>query len=336
MKFLNFITDRIKGFFSGEGMPSPDEGDISSFENREKVIAFSIALVIALNLWFIVNLSRDFNVSVEVPIVLSNLPQDVTVSSEVPATAAVNLTGEGWNLISVYTNPPRVFVNAESGEVNLSEQIRNQVGAFSNLNIIQVRPYILEIRTERRISKKVPVISRVELNVGGRYGLLRDPVVSPDSVTISGAESILAEIDYWETENVELANITRSIVNNISLRQPDAAISVEPLSVTLDVEVAEFTEAELRVPIRTRNLPSGRAVTYNPSSIMVRYDVPINQFSEVHGLRLFNAYVDYTLITDDDSGRVTPEVEILESDFNIRLRSFQPPRVSYFRIIPDE
>ena len=335
MKFLNFLSDRIKGFFSGEGIQSPDEGDESSFENREKIIAFTTALIISLSLWFIVNLSRDFNVSVEVPILLSNLPQDVTISSDVPDMATVTLNGEGWNLISIYTNPPRVFINAESEEVNLSEQIRNQIGAFSNLNIIQVRPAQLEIRTERRISKRVPVISRVELNVGGRYGLIHDPVVSPDSITISGAESLLAEIEYWETENVELTNITRSVVNNINLRQPYSGVSIEPSRVTLDVEVAEFTEAELRVPIRTRNLPSGRAVTYNPSSIIVRYDVPINQFSEVHGLRLFNAYVDYTLITDDDSGRVAPEVELVESDYNIRLRSFQPPRVSYFRIIPE-
>ena len=335
MKFLNFLSDRIKGFFSGESIPSSDESDLSSFESREKIIAFTIALVISLSLWFIVNLSRDFNVSIEVPIILSNLPQDVTIISEIPDVATVNLTGEGWNLISVYTNPPRVFVNAESEEVNLSEQIRNQIGAFSNLNIIQVRPSQLEIRTETRISKRVPVVSRVELNVGNRYGLIRDPVVSPDSVTISGAESLLEEIDYWETENVELTNITRSVVNNINLRQPDTGVSVVPSRVTLDVEVAEFTEAELRVPIRTRNLPSGRAVTYNPSSIMVRYDVPIDQFSEVHGLRLFNAYVDYTLITDDDSGRVTPEVELVENDYHIRLRSFQPPRVSYFRIIPE-
>lgn len=335
MKFFSFISDRIKSFFSGEVIPSPDEGDLSSFENREKIIAFSVALIIALSLWFIVNLSRDFNVSVEVPILLTNLHQDVTISSDVPETVTVNLTGEGWNLISVYTNPPRVYINAESEEVNLSEQIRNQISAFSNLNIVQVRPSQLTIVRENKISKRVPVVSRVVLNVSERYGMIREPIVSPDSVNISGAESQLAEIDSWETENLELANINQKIVRAVNLRQPENGVTVEPASVTLDIEVAEFTEAELRVPIRTRNLPSGRAVTYNPSSIMVRFDVPIDQFSEVHGMRLFNAYVDYTLIADDDSGRVSPEVEIVENDYEIRLRSFQPPRVSYFRIIPD-
>lgn len=335
MKFFNFISERIKRIFTGEVMPSPDEGDLSSFESREKIIAFSVAIFIALSLWFIVNLSRDFNVSVEVPILLTNLPQDVTISSDVPETVTVTLTGEGWNLISVYTNPPRVFINAESGDINMSEQIRSQISAFSNLNIVQVRPSQLEIVTERKISKRVPVVSRVKLNVSGRYGMIREPVVSPDSVTISGAESQLAEIDSWETEDLELVNTNGNIVRNVNMRQPESGVTVQPATVTLDLEVAEFTEAELRVPIRTRNLPSGSAVTYNPSSIMVRFDVPIDQFSEVQGMRLFNAYVDYTLIANDDSGRVSPEVEIVESDYNIRIRSFQPPRVSYFRIIPD-
>ncbi|MEX0944636.1 MAG: CdaR family protein [Balneolaceae bacterium] len=316
-------------------MSATDEGDAGGFESKEKIFAFGVALFIALCLWFIVNLSRDFNVSIEVPIMLTNLPDDVTISSDVPESALVTVTGEGWNLISVYTNPPRIFVSIESSEVNLSEQIRNQVSAFSNLNIVQVRPSQFTIQTERSISKKVPVINRVELNLSNQYGLLREPTISPDSVTVTGAESMLEEIDSWDTANLELTNINGSMMREIRLNPGGSGISVSPSVVTLNVEAAEFTEAELRVPIRTRNLPSGRAVSYNPSAITVRFDVPINQFSDIQGIRLFNAFVDYTLIADDDSGRVTPELEVVDNEYHVRIRSFQPPRVSYFRIIPD-
>ena len=312
----------------------PDTADSSHFEKREKIIAFSVALFFGLCLWFIVNLSRDYNVTIEVPIVLSNLPDDVTVSSDIPETASVVLTGEGWNLISVYTNPPRVLVNAESDDVNLGEQLRSQVGAFSNLNIIQVRPTQLYIQKERRVSRKLPVRNRVNIQFADQYGLLSEPTLSPDSITVIGAESVLDELEYWDTAETEFTNINES-VNRVVQLHSMTGVALEPSTVILSMEVAEFTEAEIRVPIRTRNLPSGRAVSYNPSSIMVRYDVPLQQFSEVQGVRLFNAYVDYSLIEEDDLGTIAPDVEIVDNSYNIRLRSFQPPRVSYFRIVPE-
>lgn len=312
----------------------PDAADSSHFEKREKIIAFSVALFFALCLWFIVNLSRDFNVTIEVPIVLSNLPDDVTVSSDIPETASVVLTGEGWNLISVYTNPPRVLVNAESDDVNLGEQLRSQVGVFSNLNIVQVRPTQLYIQKERRVSRKLPVRNRVNLQLAEQFGMLSDPVLSPDSITVIGAESVLDELEYWETAETEFSNINES-ANRIVQLQSMSGVTLEPSTVILSMEVAEFTEAEIRVPIRTRNLPSGRAVSYNPSSIMVRYDVPLDQFSDVQGVRLFNAFVDYSLIEEDDLGTIAPDVEIVDNSYNVRLRSFQPPRVSYFRIVPE-
>tara|TARA_R100001143_G_C3360849_1_gene135459 strand:- start:7781 stop:8737 length:957 start_codon:yes stop_codon:yes gene_type:complete len=312
----------------------PDAADSSYFEKREKIIAFSVAIFFALCLWFIVNLSRDFNVTIEVPIVLSNLPSDVTVSSDIPETASVVLTGEGWNLISVYTNPPRVLINAESDDVNLAEQLRSQVSSFSNLNIVQVRPTQLYIQKERRVSRKLPVRNRINVRLADQFGMLSDPILSPDSITVIGAESVLDSLEYWDTAETEFTNINES-VNRIVQLQSMSGVSLEPSTVVLSLDVAEFTEAEIRVPVRTRNLPSGRAVSYNPSSIMVRYDVPLQQFSEVQGVRLFNAYVDYSLIEEDDLGTIAPDVEIVENDYNVRLRSFQPPRVSYFRIVPE-
>jgi YbbR domain-containing protein len=334
MKFFNFISERTRAFFSWDSASKSDATDSSHFENREKIIAFSVALFFALCLWFIVNLSRDFNVTIQVPIVLSNLPSDVTISSDIPETASVVLTGEGWNLISVYTNPPRVLVNAESDEVNLAEQLRSQIGAFSDLNIVQVRPTQLFIQKERRVSRMLPVRNRTTIRFTDQFGQLSDPVLSPDSVIVTGAESILDELEYWDTADTELTNINQSIDRAIQL-QSMTGVSLEPSTVNLSMEVAEFTEAEIRVPIRTRNLPSGRAVSYNPSSILVRYDVPIHQFSEVQGVRLFNAFVDYSLIEEDDLGTISPDLEIVENDFNVRIRSFQPPRVSYFRIVPE-
>jgi YbbR domain-containing protein len=334
MQFINFISERLKHFFSGRPVPPSEEADSESFHHKEKIIAFSIAFFIALCLWFIVNLSRDFNITIQVPVLLTNLSDDVTLSSEVPQTASVSLNGEGWKLISVYSNPPRIMVNAEVSDVNLAEQVRNQIGAFSDLNIVRVEPARITIETERKAEKRVPLRNLVNITVRDQFGLLREPVITPDSVTVTGAENTIRQLTEWFTEETELRNISGSIERTVNVAQVPGII-VEPQTVMLSAEVTEFTEAEIRVPIRTRNLPNDSAVSYNPSTITVRFDVPIHQYSEIRGTRPFAAYVDFSVIEEDNTGRVTPEIEILETDYLLKLRSFQPQRVSYFRIVAD-
>lgn len=334
MGFFDFISDRFRNFFSFKFKSKAEDPDVYA-ENREKIVAFSIALIISLCLWFIVNLSRDFNVTIQVPIQVANVPDDEIISSDVPETATVNISGEGWNIISIYNNPPKVLVTARDGSVNLADQMRNQISSFSDVSIIQVQPSQLNIETEQKAIKVVPIVNNVRLNLREQFGLLSEPQITPDSITISGGASRLEKINQWQTAEILINDVNSDIQRTIPLQAPESGLSLSPDVVSFEAQVAEFTEAEVRVPVRTRNLPAGRAVTFNPSSVTVRFDVPLEQYSEVEGTRPFRAYVDYSVIEEDTSGRVAPEIEVAETDYFIRLKGFQPPRVSYFRIVPE-
>lgn len=334
MNLWKFLSDRLKVFFSSDDAEAEDP-DEQNFFAREKVIAFSIAFVFALSLWFVVNMNRDFNILVEVPIELVNLPDNLALRSEVPDHATVNVTGEGWKLISLYSNPPRVNLSAESRQINLFEQIRNMSGTFADLNVMQVEPNMLTIETEEKATKRVPIVPRFDLSLQNQYGLIGEPTINPDSVTLTGAESRLEEISEWETEEVFFNNVSRSMEREVPLKQPEGNILLNVQEITFRADVAEFTEAEVRVPVRTRNLPSGKAVSFNPSSITVRFDVPIHQYSDVQGVRPFAAFVNYEDMEQDNTGYIIPQVEKITDDFDVRLRTFQPQRVSYFNIIPD-
>ena len=146
---------------------------------------------------------------------------------------------------------------------------------------------------------------------------------------------MIGEITSWPTQQVELTRINQPVQRTIPLVEADTPTQVIPEEVEIHLEVAEFTETEVRIPIRTRNLPSGRAVTYNPSSIVVRFDVPIDQFSGVKGQRPFAAYVNFEDMEGDNTGRVMPQIEPLDTNLIVRLRSFQPQWVSYFMVIPE-
>ncbi|MEX0660530.1 MAG: YbbR-like domain-containing protein [Balneolaceae bacterium] len=320
--------------FSGSD-DSSDEEQENSFFTREKIQAYIFAFIFSLSLWFVVNLGRDYNITMRVPLQVTNISDDVSLSSEIPDNASVSLSGEGWNLINIYANPPTVFLSAENQQINLFDEIRQQIGSVSDLNVMQVDPIIVSIETEEKLTKKVPVISRVDLTLRGQYGIIGEPSFQPDSVVVTGPGSRINDIESWDTEETELSNVTRNIERNIDLQSSETGgVRVEPSTVIYSVQVAEFTESEVKVPIRTRNLPSGKAITYNPSTVTVRFNVPIDQYNDVQDTRPFFAYVDYAAIETDDTGFITPEIERATDDFDVRMRDFQPSRVSYFNILP--
>jgi len=336
MKFLSFISERISRFLSGNEDEKSNETDSPSFERKEKATAFGIAFLIALGLWFVVNLNRDFNVTLELPLQVNSIDDDMIISSDVPDTILVGVSGEGWNLISIYNNPPKVLLNSQTdNEINITEQIRNQTTALNELNILQVEPSFITIETEQKDEKMIPLINRVIINPREQYGVIGESVLTPDSVRVTGARSLLKTISGWPTREISLNDVNDNISRDIPLSESENGLIISPSTATLSANIAEFTEAEVRVPIRTRNLPSGEAVTFNPSFVTVLFDVPIEQYSMVEGTRPFIAYVDYSVLQQDDTGRISPRIEVQDADYHLRLRTFQPPRVSYFMVVSD-
>lgn len=335
MGLFKNVTKNISDFFSSRFKIEESEDEDEKLFSKHKIFAFTFAMIFSIALWFIVNMGRDYNMTMMLPIQITNLPEDIALSTEVPDNASVSVSGEGWSLFNLYINPPQVVLNLESQQVNMFEQVRQQISSMSDVSVMQVDPMFLEVETEMRISKKVPVVSQINLSTGNQYGVLGSTRISPDSITVTGPASKVEDVTFWNTAESEIEDVSTDLEVTVDLESPESGIVISPTSVTFQAEIAEFTEAEVRIPVRSRGLPSGRAVTFSPSSILVRYDVPLEHFNDVQSIRPFVAFVDFERLQQDTTGLITPELEKVTDEYDVRLRSFQPTRVSYFNIVPD-
>lgn len=335
MSLFKNLFSNISNFFSSRWKLEENEDEENNFLSKHKIFAFTFAMLFSVALWFIVNMGRDYNMTMMLPIQITNLPEDIALSTEVPENAAVSVSGEGWSLFNLHINPPEIKLNVEAQQVNMFEQVRQQISSMTDVSVMQVDPMFLEIETEVRESKKVPVVSRVIVLTENQYGVLGSPRVSPDSVTVTGPLSRIEELEAWNTESSEIEDVSSSLDVTVNLEQPDPGISIDPTSVTFEAEIAEFTEAEVRIPVRSRGLPSGRAVSFSPSSILVRYYVPLDQYTDVQDIRPFVAFVDFERLEQDTTGLISPQLEKVTDEYDVRLRSFQPTRVSYYNIVPE-
>lgn len=327
------FKERLQSIWSSI-VRSKEESDIEE-SRKGKIVVFVVAFILALCLWLMVNLSRDYTINVNLPIVMGNMPDDQALTEELPSDATVSISGEGWQLINIYNNPPQVFVDVNQNEINLYEQVQKQLNANPDLSVQKVQPLFLNLDMESKMTKKIPIRSNVEVTFEDQYDFAGEPYLEPDSVTITGAGSIIRNIETWETAPVQFEDVDTDISATVGLKETEPLYSITPLEVTYNANVAQYTEGETRVNIEARNMPSGRSVTFSPSMLTIRYNVPVDQYSEVQELNNpFTAYISYRQISEDTTGFVVPNIEnTAPAGYNIELRSYQPTSVSYFMVL---
>lgn len=326
-KYLN----RIKKAWNSLSRASGD--DEMEGLDREKVVVFAISLVLAFCLWMIVNLNRDYSIGIELPIEVGNVISDQALAEELPKKVTASINGSGWNLISMYNDPPQIFIDVTGQEVNLFEQVQRQLGGVSNVTVQTVEPLYLQVRMEPKEEKRVPIRPMVDVSFRNQYGFLNEPQIEPDSVTVRGAASYLEEISYWPTDSLSLSQVDENISKTLQLKSPNTLVTLSENSVEYNAEIVQFTEGEVNVSIGTRNFPVGTMLRFSPSSVDVRYRVPLKEYASFQEGQTFTAYVTYEQVQQDTTGFVTPQVENVSGDSSITVRSVQPREVGYFTII---
>ncbi len=309
-----------------------DEG--GGLFRREKVIVFMFSYGIALVLWLLVNLSRPFNLTVTLPVDLEGIPAGKALANDVPHEVAVNVSGEGWKLLRIYNNPPRIKLRPTEGTMNFFDVVREQMNMFAGVDVTKVTPAALEIKLENRITKKVPIVANVLVKTDNRHGMVGWPILTPDSVTVSGATSILQNINNWPTEFKEIKDVSDNIDILLKLKKTDQIIEIGPQEVTYRAKIEEFTEGEVNVNIQTTDLPGGQRVSYSPPTITIRYGIPINEYSSSKKVHMFQAYVPYQDILADTTGFVAPLLALRTDSLHVRIRDYQPHRVAYYTFKP--
>src|SRR5699024_2216272 len=180
----------------------------------------------------------------------------------------------------------------------------------------------------------LPILKPVwDINFESQYNFLEVPTVKPDSITISGATSLLKDIDSWPTDTLSRDYVDTDISTEIEL-QKDRLITLSNNKVELNGEVVQYTEGKAKVRLTTKDQPSDQNISFSPAIITVTFVVPIEEFTNIDNQHLlFEAYVDYEQVLNDTTGYVMPNIENASENKHLKIRSFQPEEVAYYRVV---
>ena len=311
---------------STNGQVRPDDDD----PHRPLVMTFCLAL--AAVVWLVATLGETRTVMIDIPTSLANLSSQQALTELPPSTVDVEIEGQGFDLLMLYGNRPKAALDVSSRTVDVRSALTLAEGA--DLDVVSVSPQQITMSTEPRIERRLPVRSRVDLNLAPSHELLGPVRLRPDSVTISGAQSIVRSFSHWPTENRTIDNVRDSVSTNIALSDTlEALIDRDITSVQATAFAGRFTEDSVRIDVEVSGVPSGQnLVALEPSTITVKYRVLFDQMFDAKTATGFFATVSYETIRSDTSGFVRPEISV-PSGLQIRDPQPSPARLRYYTFL---
>jgi YbbR domain-containing protein len=234
-----------------------------------------VAIALAILLWLTVAGEHVVERIMRVPLEFRNIPAELEVVGDPPATVDVRLRGssgllsrlEGTEVVAVLD-----LSNARPGS-RLFNIRADEVRAPYGVEVAQVVPGTLAIELEKSARRIVPVVPPLEGEPAPGFVVGRI-TSEPATVEIRGPASRVRRLAEAITEPVTVAGARERVRDVVTVGVADAALRLsQPQTATVLVEIlpAPVERDVSDVPIRWRNLGAGLRAKVVPS----RADVTI-------------------------------------------------------------
>lgn len=314
--------------------------------NKQKIYVFLLCLFCSAVFWLTIKLSRENQAILRKPLALYDVPEGTVLFNQSDSLVSFALQTTGVRLIGSRYFSPRDSVrlsvaslpgfNREGRSFRyvtanmLSDILAEQLESGSA--VLSVRPDTIFFEVMERLQKKVPVQLHAELSYEKRFGLYGDISLKPDSVFVQGPASFIDTIRFVKTEHMVFQDLQQPVNRSVQLEKSyfHESVVVFPESVDVAIDVAEYTEAHVEVPLNVQCEDSTEYFLADrlrlfPDKVDLYFLVALRDFQKVRA-ELFSAYVECPDRTASDQQlKVKPG---LMPDY-VRLETVRPARVDY-------
>jgi YbbR domain-containing protein len=299
---------------------------------EKKLPIFFFSLVFAILVWVSVNLGNEFQAKVVIPVSVENIPPTKSISSLLPESISLKIQGTGWQLLNTILSPNLRYT------LDFNKLLRrdtlftyNNVGEHVQLphdiHIFEISPETISVTLDSKVTKSIPVIPDVIIAYRNGFDIVGKINVSPESVTVVGARSLLASLHGWKTKLIQLKDVnapvkvTADLMDTLSLEIEKPQFKS---SIFFDVQpIAEKTVDD--IPVLVNQVPHNRTIVIIPPKISIIIRSGVNTVASLTE-KDFQASIDYTSILLDTSGMIQP---LITGPSNVRIVQMNPEKIQY-------
>ncbi|MDP2303610.1 MAG: hypothetical protein Q8N03_14420 [Ignavibacteria bacterium] len=297
---------------------------------KKNLYLIIIATLFSIIIWVSISLSSEYFTNLKVPIKIINIPENYGIASNIPEHITLRIKGRGWKLFGMnFGSDYEYLVSAENKSGKIPIRLSNSAAENTWLNyeiqIMDFAPTSIELMIEKLAIKKVKVISILEIECRDGFGLASDIRLLPDSVSITGAESILAGIDAVSTEFAKFNNLETKLSEYVNLKSIQQ-VSFNKNSVRLDFDVQKIVEKEFNnLEVKVIDIPTDRDVLLLPNLITASLRGGINLISKTDQSEI-KFFITYSDLVADTLGSMAPSYEL---PAHTQLVYTKPDRIRY-------
>ncbi|MBN1951487.1 MAG: YbbR-like domain-containing protein [Bacteroidales bacterium] len=281
---------------------------------RHKHLAFLFFVALATVTWLLRALSDVYVAEIEYPVEFINLPQNRILTQAPIKTLKLQVKADGYTILSNRMKSKKAL-KYDVNTFALYSKLRDSTTLFAltgsqtaqlsselslenrNMQVIDISPDTLVFHFARIRKRLLPVIPQLASNPD-RYAdqcmANGEAFATPDSVEVSGPVFLVDSLKGVKTQVVQFHNLKNDGVKQVAL-QPIKQVKISPTSVKVTQPVDEFTEAEIMVPIISRNVPDSLSLKTFPRTVKLIYLITLDKYDKINE-EILEAYVDYNAI----------------------------------------
>lgn len=294
---------------------------------------FLICLCLSALTWFIVKLSDDYTINLQLQIRFTDAPANQIIHTK-GYPIDVTIQAEGFKLLKykLFSNKSRRFdvplsevkyknINESNYSIS-STTVKDLISNYLQINISNIELTQTEylFTMYKLASKRVKVSLLTDISFNSQYNLYGEPSVTPDSITIYGAYNSLKDYDYINTQLVARKNVKNDINTSVPIQLNEEIFS-DTKKVDVYINVEKYTESEVTLPINTLGINN---LILFPDKAKVKYIVALKDYSNISTMS-FNVEIDTTNFRTKD---LLP-IRVAVYPNNTTIIGIEPEKVEY-------
>lgn len=269
---------------------------------------FMAFLVVSILFWCAQTLKESTTFDVEYKLSIDNIPNSVILTSEIPSTVTVSLSGKGFSILGQLMRNKRRIVHIDflslpqvNECVNIDLNTWRKVLAKvlpNEVTVVNVNPSPLELYISKGKHKQLPVICATKVATAKDHVLL-GVNLNPQYVNVYAPDVIFDTLTSVYTEGRIFNNVEDTLDVSVAL-QKIKGVKFVPDSVSIQLCVDLLATRTMQVPIITENVPSGKIVRTFPTMAEITFSVSTALYNTIKSSD-FVVAVDYQSLSSLDA-----------------------------------
>lgn len=287
--------------------------------------------IFAVLIWAYVNLNLTYTIELSIPLQIKS-GKSQGISNEIPNNLDVVFKGKGWGLMKILISKNLVYyldltAFKKDTKIDLMQSVSEIINLPSDVYVQSINPNFVDVSFDNTISRMIKVKNNTSVQTKDGYTVIGGVKISPDSVRVSGASSIVMKIKFVQTENIVFKDVNTNISKDVKLIDSlGNQVKIDPTVVNVSYKLELSAEKTFDdIDVNVYGVPIDKDVLIIPPKISISLRGGVEELSKLTQKDI-KIGINFKQIESDEQGEVEPTIEL--SDI-FTLIKVEPQRFQY-------